>query len=97
VNLPAADVSPHSPPPSANGATHRYYRANWLGPLRHRRRVPLEKGKSVAPSAESLANLLREQKDLLKLAFLNRTWAVGRHAFSVLRSRQGVVKIGTCL
>jgi hypothetical protein len=49
-----------------NGVDHGFFRANWLGPLRTRPWVPLEKGKRVTPSAESLAKLLMGEQDLFK-------------------------------
>ena len=49
-----------------NGSEHSYYRANWLGPFRTRRWVPVEANVSVAPSAESFAKLLDGEQDLLK-------------------------------
>jgi hypothetical protein len=49
-----------------NGKEHRFFRANWLSPLRNRVWVPLGKGKSNTPSAESLATLLAQEPDLLK-------------------------------
>ncbi|MGD0813453.1 MAG: hypothetical protein ABSA83_07605 [Verrucomicrobiota bacterium] len=49
-----------------NGKEHRFFRANWLSPLRSRVWVPLGQGKSDTPSAESLATLLAQEPDLLK-------------------------------
>ncbi len=49
-----------------NGKEHRFYRANWLSPLHNRIWVPLGKGKSDTPSAESLAILLAQEPELLK-------------------------------
>jgi hypothetical protein len=49
-----------------NGKDHRFFRANWLTPLRNRIWVPLGKGKSDTPSAESLAILLAQEPELIK-------------------------------
>ena len=49
-----------------NGKDHRFFHANWLTPFRNRIWVPLGKGKSDTPSAESLATLLAQEPELLK-------------------------------
>jgi hypothetical protein len=49
-----------------NGSDHRYYRANWLGPLRNRRWIPVENEKRNVPTAENLANLLVKEHILLQ-------------------------------
>jgi hypothetical protein len=49
------------------GVTHRYYRAAWLGPLKHRSWVPLAANKSTLPTPESLASLLEDNEELLHI------------------------------
>ena len=59
-----------------NGKPHRYYRADWISPLRMDEWVPMGEGKNVAnvtPSAESLAKLLVEDRDLLQSLAMDHT------------------------
>jgi Domain of unknown function (DUF3883) len=49
------------------GQTHSAFSAAWLIPLHDRKWIPTERGRSALVSAESLANLLAGQQDLVEL------------------------------
>jgi hypothetical protein len=46
------------------GASHRYYRAKWLGKLKHRSWLSGKHNRSVKPSAEALVEIIRENQKI---------------------------------
>ncbi|MCK4873611.1 MAG: DUF3883 domain-containing protein [Phycisphaerales bacterium] len=48
-----------------NGSEHKYYRANWIGPIKKRPWIPVDKGRSP-PGADVLGRLLRPEQAVLE-------------------------------
>jgi len=50
-----------------NGETHTYYKAEWLGPVKHRKWVPIGDGKQDHINPVSLGSLIKDSPELMSI------------------------------